>query len=93
MTEFVIEIVDSSKFGVVYNCIYPEGIMSHSPGLPATAGYPGMGGGVCTTLKGLRHSRISDDGTPSGYIDCPDSQPRVARFASNPGLCDTTPSE
>ena len=23
-------------------CVYPEGIASHSPGLPAQAGYPGL---------------------------------------------------
>ena len=44
------------------------------------------------TLKGLRHARKLDDVTPSGYIGHLDSKPRVARCASNPGLCDAIPS-
>ena len=31
----------SFKFGLQGICLYPEGIASHSPGLPASAGYPG----------------------------------------------------
>ena len=47
--------------------LYPEGIASHSPGLPAQAGYPGKTTGAPSTLKGLRHPTNHDDGTLSGY--------------------------
>ena len=47
--------------------LYPEGIASHSPGLPAQAGYPGKTAGAPCTLKGFRHPTNHDDGTLSGY--------------------------
>ncbi len=54
----------------------------------------GIESNVASTLKGLRHlDQPPDDGTPLGYCKLLNSIPRVARYASNPGLCDETPSE
>ena len=52
----------------MFSAVYAEGVAPHSPGLTASAGYPGdsESGGI-STPKGLRQTGIADDGTPSGY--------------------------
>ena len=74
--------------------LYSEGVASHSPGLPRFAAT--LGGertSSRSTLKGLCHSSNADDRTPLGYMRPMNNAPRVACFASNPGLCDATPLE
>ena len=83
----------SSKVYKKLSAIYPEGIASHSPGLPRFAATLGYEGREQTTLKGLRQLKNSNDATLSGYINRLDSKPSVDRYAINPGLCDATPSE
>jgi hypothetical protein len=75
-------------------CHYSAGVASHSPGLPANAGYPGMPGTPALDPAGVAaFENRRDDGTPLGYGDWPVLNPRVAAKRGNPGLCDRTPSE
>ena len=54
----------------MFSAVYAEGVVPHSPGLTAPAGYPGDSKLEATsTPKGLRHTGFAADGTPSGYND------------------------
>src|SRR5438876_739481 len=47
--------------------LYPEGVESHSPGLPRTRGYPGWRGLIrSTTPEGLHRPNDDGDATPPG---------------------------
>ena len=84
----------SFKFGLQGICLYPEGIASHSPGLPANAGYPGSWSDSVNYPERVASSENSRVTEPlRGTKHHPIESPRVACFARNPGLCDTTPSE
>ena len=77
----------------MFSAVYAEGVAPHSPGLTASAGYPGDSELEAIIYpEGVASDRPRRRRNPFGVQRSMIFSPRVARSARNPGLCDSTPS-
>ncbi len=82
-----------SQLGNLHRCVYSEGVVSHSPGLPRFAATLGHGCETDLYPNGVPSLFVRNKRNPFRVDRRSQLEPRVAAMRSNPGLCDETPSE